>query len=160
MCHEQDRNGPCPHGAHIHPPCAKMQSCTWPAPALSALRNMLTHSGHNMQLSNIDLWEIPEDRVQNFRGLINYGINRSQPALSSQPESPLYSLVHSRRFTSRDVLKKYHQRTKKMMPRGITGIAVQGIAATITPTTPTTRRNVWKSKNRCRGLLMKGTCQR
>ena len=65
-----------------------MQSCTWPAPALCALRNTLTHSGHNIQLSNIDLWEIPEDRVQNFRGLVNCGINGTQPALPSQPESP------------------------------------------------------------------------
>ena len=38
MCHEQDRNDPCPPGAHIHPSWAKMRSAADPPPAPSALR--------------------------------------------------------------------------------------------------------------------------
>ena len=49
VCHEQDRNGPCPHGAHIHPPWAKMQSAADPPPAPFALRAKSTLRGHNFQ---------------------------------------------------------------------------------------------------------------
>ena len=47
LCHEQDRNGPCPHGAHIHPSWAKMQSAADPPPAPFALRAKSTLRGHN-----------------------------------------------------------------------------------------------------------------
>ena len=31
VCHELDRSGPCPYGAHIHSPCAEMQKL-WVTP--------------------------------------------------------------------------------------------------------------------------------
>ena len=58
-------------------------------PALFALRTTLTHSGHNIQFPNVDLVRNSRKQsLQDFRGLVNYGINGSQPALSSQSESP------------------------------------------------------------------------
>ena len=58
-------------------------------PALFALRTTLTHSGHNIQLTNVDLVRnFRKQSLQDFRGLVNYGINGSQPALSYQSESP------------------------------------------------------------------------
>ena len=54
VCHEQDRNGPCPHGAHIHPPSAKMQSAADPPPAPSALRAKPTLRGQNIQSPNVN----------------------------------------------------------------------------------------------------------
>ena len=39
ICHEQDKNGPCPHGAHINPPCAKMQSHSWLATSSICLKD-------------------------------------------------------------------------------------------------------------------------
>ena len=58
-------------------------------PALFALRTMPTHSGHNIQLPNVDLVRNSRKQsLQDFRGLVNYAINGRQTALPSQPESP------------------------------------------------------------------------
>ena len=58
-------------------------------PALFALRTTLTHSGHNIQLTNVDLVRNSRKQsLQDFRGLVNYGINGSQTALPSKSESP------------------------------------------------------------------------
>ena len=54
VCHEQDRNGPCLHGAHIRPPWAKMQSAADPPPAPSALRAKPALRGHNFQSPNVN----------------------------------------------------------------------------------------------------------
>ena len=53
-CHEQDRNGSCPHGAHIHPPWDKMQRAADPLPAPFALRAKPTLKGHNFQSPNVN----------------------------------------------------------------------------------------------------------
>lgn len=42
-----------------------------------------------------------------------------------------YSLVHSRHLTSRDVSKKYPREEQENDAKGITGIVIQGITATI-----------------------------
>ena len=58
-------------------------------PALFALRNTLTHSGHNIQFPNVDLVRNSRKQsLQDFRGLVTCSINGNQPALPSQPESP------------------------------------------------------------------------
>ena len=50
---EQDRNGPCPRGAHICPPWAKMQSAADPPSAPFALRAKPTLRGQNIQSPNV-----------------------------------------------------------------------------------------------------------
>ena len=98
-------------------------------------------------------WEIPRRNLQDFRVLVNY--HKWKSVCTDIPTwEPRYSLVDSRRLTSRDVSKKYRRRTKKTMPRGTRGMAIQGITATATPTTPTTCRNVWKRKYRYNGLFI------
>ena len=54
VCHEQDRNGPCPRGAHICPSWAKMQSAADPPSAPFALRAKPTLRGHNFQSLNVN----------------------------------------------------------------------------------------------------------
>ena len=50
VCHEQDRNGPCSHGAHIRPPRAKMQSAADPPPAPFALRAKTYSQGPELSI--------------------------------------------------------------------------------------------------------------
>lgn len=123
-----------------------MQSAADPPPAPFALRAKPTLRGQNLQSPNVNSEEFHRTicRVSEV-WLIAVSM---EDRLHCPPNlRALYSLVHSRRFTSRDVSKKYRRRKKKTMPRGITGIAVQGTAATITTTTPIISRNVWNSEN-------------
>ena len=122
-----------------------MQSAADPSPAPFALRAKPNLRGHNFQSPNINGEKFHRTAEFQGSGYLQYEWKTACTALPTW--EPRYSLVHSRRFTSRDVSKKYRQRKKKTMPRGITGIAIQGTAATITPTTPITSRNVWNSKN-------------
>lgn len=73
-------------------------------------------------------------------GLVNEMAQRKASLLCQTNLRVPYSLAHSRRLTSREVAEKYRWRKKKAMPRGITGIAIQGITATITPTIPITSK--------------------
>ena len=54
VCCEQDRNGPCPRGAHICRSWAKMQSEADPPSAPFALRAKPTLRGHNFQSPNVN----------------------------------------------------------------------------------------------------------
>ena len=135
-----------------------MQSAADPSPAPFVLRAKPNLRGHNFQSPNINGEKFHRTAEFQGSGYLQYEWKTACTALPTW--EPRYSLVHSRRFTSRDVSKKYRQRKKKMMPRGITSIAIQRIEPTITPTTPITSRNIWNSENRYRGLLMKDTFQR
>lgn len=151
VCHKQDMKGPCLHGADIpveyYSPCVLhsflVPNCEVARCMLSipyAPRDTIIHDGQYVRLPNVR--EILEDRVCRISGALrNYGINGSQLACLYQLEFP-YSLVDSRRFTSLDVSKKYRRRKMKTIPRGTKGIAIQGITATATETTPTTCSNV------------------
>ena len=55
ICHEQDKNGPCTMVLTFIPLVLKRKATADLPPALFALRTTLTHSGHNIQLPNVDL---------------------------------------------------------------------------------------------------------
>ena len=73
----------------IFVPVLKCKAAADLSPAQLGLRVILTPRSHNIQIPNADLGRNSKRYIlQDFRGVVNYGINCSQPALPSQPESP------------------------------------------------------------------------
>lgn len=67
----------------------KCKAAAHPAPAPCAIRATLTPTAHDIQLPKVHLVRNSRrQNLQDFRALVNYGINGSQPASPSHPESP------------------------------------------------------------------------
>lgn len=67
----------------------KRKAAAHSPPVPCAIRATLTPSGHNTQLPKVHLVRNSRrQHLQDFRDLVNYGINGSQPVSPSHPESP------------------------------------------------------------------------
>lgn len=67
----------------------KRKAAAHSPPVPCAIRATLTPSGHNTQLPKVHLVRNSRrQNLQDFRDLVNYGINGSQPVSPSHPESP------------------------------------------------------------------------